>query len=44
MDIIMPEMDGYESARRFSNLINLYIVAITADNMPDSRRKANCPV
>jgi signal transduction histidine kinase/CheY-like chemotaxis protein len=41
MDIIMPEMDGYESARRIleadkSNLI----VAFTADNMPETRIKA----
>jgi CheY-like chemotaxis protein len=41
MDIIMPEMDGYESARRIldadkSNLI----VAFTADNMPETRMKA----
>ena len=41
MDIVMPEMDGYESSRRIlehdrSNII----IAFTADNMPDSRRKA----
>ncbi len=41
MDIIMPEMDGYESSRRIlevdkSNLI----VAFTADNMPESKMKA----
>jgi signal transduction histidine kinase/CheY-like chemotaxis protein len=41
MDLIMPEMDGYESTRRIiefdkSNII----VAFTADNMPESRKKA----
>ena len=34
-------MDGYESARRILEYYkNCLIVAITADNMPDSRRKA----
>jgi CheY-like chemotaxis protein len=41
MDLIMPEMDGYESAQKIlqhdkSNLI----VAFTADSMPESRKKA----
>jgi len=41
MDLIMPEMDGFESTRRImefdkSNII----VAFTADNMPESRKKA----
>jgi CheY-like chemotaxis protein len=41
MDLIMPEMDGYESTRRImdydrSNII----VAFTADNMPETRKKA----
>jgi len=41
MDIVMPEMDGYESSRRIlqHDKTNL-IIAFTADNMPDSRRKA----
>jgi signal transduction histidine kinase/CheY-like chemotaxis protein len=41
MDLIMPEMDGFESTRKImefdkSNLI----VAFTADNMPETRRKS----
>jgi signal transduction histidine kinase/CheY-like chemotaxis protein len=41
MDIIMPEMDGYESSRRILEFDKSYlIVAFTADNMPESRRKA----
>lgn len=41
MDLIMPEMDGFESARRIleSDKSNI-IVAFTADNMPESKRKA----
>jgi signal transduction histidine kinase/CheY-like chemotaxis protein len=41
MDLIMPEMDGYESARRI--LLHdktALIVAFTADNMPETRKKA----
>ena len=41
MDLIMPEMDGFESARKILEYDNnILIVAFTADNMPDSRRKA----
>jgi signal transduction histidine kinase/CheY-like chemotaxis protein len=41
MDLIMPEMDGFESASKILEYDNtLLIVAFTADNMPDSRRKA----
>ncbi len=41
MDLIMPKMDGFESARKIMehNRNNL-IVAFTADNMPESQRKA----
>ncbi len=41
MDLIMPEMNGYDSARKI--LVSdrsALIVAFTADNMPDARRKA----
>ncbi|HRT89974.1 MAG TPA: response regulator [Bacteroidales bacterium] len=41
MDLIMPEMDGYESARRMLEVNrDLLIVAFTADNMPETRKKA----
>ena len=41
MDLIMPGMDGFETARKILEYDNtLLIVAFTADNMPDSRRKA----
>jgi signal transduction histidine kinase/CheY-like chemotaxis protein len=41
MDLIMPEMDGFESARKILEYDkNSLIVAFTADNMPDSKRKA----
>jgi signal transduction histidine kinase/CheY-like chemotaxis protein len=42
MDLIMPEMDGFESSRKILEHDNsLLIVAFTADNMPDSKRKAD---
>ena len=41
MDLIMPEMDGYESSRRIiEHDKNSLLVAFTADNMPESRKKA----
>jgi signal transduction histidine kinase/CheY-like chemotaxis protein/uncharacterized protein YxeA len=41
MDLIMPEMDGFESARKILEYDDtLLIVAFTADSMPDSKRKA----
>jgi signal transduction histidine kinase/CheY-like chemotaxis protein len=41
MDLIMPEMDGFESARKILEYDeSSLIVAFTADNMPDSKMKA----
>jgi signal transduction histidine kinase/CheY-like chemotaxis protein len=41
MDLIMPEMNGYDSARKIlAHDKSALIVAFTADNMPDARRKA----
>jgi CheY-like chemotaxis protein len=41
MDLIMPEMDGFESAQRIlRNDNSILIVAFTADNMPETKRKA----
>jgi CheY-like chemotaxis protein len=41
MDLIMPVMDGFESARKILEYDkSSLIVAFTADNMPDSKRKA----
>lgn len=41
MDLIMPEMDGYESARRILEYdSNTLIAAFTADSLPESRKKA----
>jgi signal transduction histidine kinase/CheY-like chemotaxis protein len=41
MDLIMPEMDGYESSQRILKVDKtVLIVAFTADNMPETKRKA----
>jgi signal transduction histidine kinase/CheY-like chemotaxis protein len=41
MDLVMPEMDGYESSRRIiKHDKDALIVAFSADNLPESRKKA----
>lgn len=41
MDLIMPEMDGFESAQKIVAYDkSVIIVAFSADNMPESKRKA----
>jgi signal transduction histidine kinase/CheY-like chemotaxis protein len=41
MDLIMPEMNGFDSARKILTVDKeVLIVAFTADNMPDAKRKA----
>jgi CheY-like chemotaxis protein len=41
MDLVMPEMDGFESAQRIVKFDkSVIIVAFTADNMPETKRKA----
>jgi CheY-like chemotaxis protein len=41
LDLIMPDMDGYETAQKILEYDKtLLIIAFSADNMPDSRRKA----
>jgi len=41
MDLVMPGMDGFESARKILEYDDtLLIAAFTADSMPDSKRKA----
>jgi two-component system, sensor histidine kinase and response regulator len=41
MDLIMPEMDGFESARKILEFDkSTLIIAFTADNMPESKRRA----
>ncbi|MGB8492232.1 MAG: response regulator [Bacteroidales bacterium] len=41
MDLLMPQMDGFEAARKIlEHDPSLLIVAFTADNLPDSKQKA----
>jgi signal transduction histidine kinase/CheY-like chemotaxis protein len=41
MDLIMPDMDGYEASRQILAGNNKVIIAaLTADTLPDSRKKA----
>lgn len=41
MDLIMPEMDGFESSQRILKYDkSVLIVAFTADNLPETKRKA----
>ena len=41
MDLIMPVMDGYEATKKIMEINKeTIIVAITADNMPDTKKKA----
>jgi signal transduction histidine kinase/CheY-like chemotaxis protein len=41
MDLIMPEMDGFEASQKILEYDkSTLIVAFTADNMPESKRKA----
>jgi signal transduction histidine kinase/CheY-like chemotaxis protein len=41
MDLVMPEMDGFQSAQKIlEHDKSVIIVAFTADNLPESKRKA----
>jgi signal transduction histidine kinase/CheY-like chemotaxis protein len=41
MDLIMPEMDGFEASQKILAYDkSAFIVAFTADNMPETKRKA----
>ncbi len=41
MDLIMPEMDGFEASQKILEYDkSAFIVAFTADNMPETKRKA----
>jgi len=41
MDLIMPEMDGFESSQKILGYDkSVIIIAFTADNMPESKKKA----
>jgi signal transduction histidine kinase/CheY-like chemotaxis protein len=42
MDLVLPEMTGYDAARKILAADNKAIIAaFTADNMPDAKRKAD---
>ncbi|MCE5346041.1 MAG: response regulator [Bacteroidales bacterium] len=41
MDLIMPEMDGFEATQKILAIDkSILIIAFTADNMPETKRKA----
>jgi signal transduction histidine kinase len=41
MDLIMPEMDGFEAARKILRSDDsVVVIAFTADNMPETKKKA----
>jgi signal transduction histidine kinase/CheY-like chemotaxis protein len=41
MDLVMPEMDGFEAARKILKAdASVIIIAFTADNLPETRKKA----
>jgi CheY-like chemotaxis protein len=42
MDLVLPGMNGYDAARKIlESDKKAVIVAFTADNMPDAKRKAD---
>ena len=42
MDLVLPELTGYDAARKILAADNKVIIAaFTADNMPDAKRKAD---
>ena len=41
MDLVMPELNGFDAARKILAIDKTsFIVAFTADNMPDARKKS----
>jgi CheY-like chemotaxis protein len=41
MDLVLPEMDGFEAAQRILRFDkSVIIVAFTADNLPETKKKA----